>query len=196
MEELYLLSILPPGEAAGKIGPVREELFRRFGMPSARLLPDSIPAALAQSYPEPPKEARRRIWVHSEFAVDPAPVTAGGAVFLPLADRRAWDELRSDPLIAPFRRTSPSGRRQTSVPPFQAFLPYPGIFLGLSSDLPDPRPSLDSMPRAEALFGWRKCSLACIRVTLVPAPGGTPEERAVKEVVWEIFWEVPVVTRV
>ncbi|MFP4563045.1 MAG: hypothetical protein ACLFRY_07010 [Spirochaetia bacterium] len=187
MEDYYLLSIFPPGEAVKKIETLREELFRRSGMPSARLLPDMIPVARSASYPEPPRENRYRIRIRGGFVLDPVPVIAGEGVFLPLSDTASWKEVRRDPLITQLREPPSGGRHHL-------LFPYPGVFLGFSKDL-QARFSPGSLPRIPTPVDWKKCSLACLRVALVERPGEAEKEFRVEEAFWEYFWEVPVVFR-
>ena len=177
MEDFYLVSLLPPEKVLSKIDEVRRELFSRLGMPSARMFPDMIPVALSPSYPVPPKESRYRIRIHSGFILDPVPAAAGEGVFLPLTDRDSWDEVRRDPLLADFEAHPPEGRGYP-------LSPYPGVFLGFSSDLPRDRSEV-LLPRLDAPAEWKKCSLMCLRAAF-PRTG---------EVLWEYFWEVPVVFR-
>lgn len=182
------MSIIPPGEAVGKLETAREELLRRFAVSSARLLPVMLSIAGSPTYPEPPKEARYRIRVHGEFTLDPSPVLAGGAIFLPLADDTPWREVRRDPVAAPLTRGEKNGGVQSPLPH-----PFPGVFLGSSPELsfvPSSEPFPDSLSMTSGSLGWRKCSLACLRVVL-----GEWRHGGTADAYWEFCWEVPVVSR-
>lgn len=213
MEELYLLSIIPPGEALSRIGPVREELYRQFGMTSARMLPDMVPLTVLSSFAEPPKESRCRIRISTAFTLEPGPVTDGGAVFLPLTENEAWDEVRESPVIAaltapagpqPAGGTQLGGAQPRGRPPrARVLFPYPGVFLGFASELdPENAPELNAgpgrppgrpsppLPRMTGPVTWKKSSLVCLRI-LLAGPAG----EKTGEALWEIFWKIPVVSR-
>lgn len=181
MPVFYLYALMPPGNVSSGIETFRSILFQQYALPSARILPACIPVAISGSCPAPPKNNRQRFYVPGSFRLEKKPVREKRTLFLPLAERDSFEHLRNQVECPAVNAPHPP---VPEIPP-----PYPGVFLAFitepyGTETPDP-----AFPEREGNLFWKKSALRCFRIETAPSLRGN-----ISEVVWEVLWEIPVIT--